>query len=147
MCKEKIGGCLERNASSQFVPGITLDRHFQYQTYKNIFTGKSGVGSLTSQSISAGVPAAVRTADIVLASAQAGSTLVAVISPDSTGTGGQGFTVALAGGTQSLLGGLGTSYVGMASFQGIPLITSQTVYWSDSNVNANDAMFASGYSF
>jgi hypothetical protein len=141
-------GIWPTNSSRQFVPGLIFDRHFQYQSYVSIFTGTSGVSNLTSRSISAGVPAAARTADIALASTQTGgSNWYGAVSSDSTGTGAIGASFPLSSGVQNFPGGLGSTYKGMASLIGVPLITAQTVYWNDSNGNSGDAMFVQGYSF
>lgn len=142
-------GIWPTDASKRLVAGLILNRDFQYQSYVSIFTGTTGVSSMTSQSISAGVPAAALTADIVLASTQTGGSVIyGIVSGDSTGTGAEMRSANLSsGGNTYCRGGLGSTYKGCGSYKAIPMITAQTVWWQDPNVNSGDAMFVQGYSF
>jgi hypothetical protein len=137
-------GIWPTDASSHFLPGLIRDRHFAYKTAVNVMGATNGAGSLTSQSISTGAPAAAITADILMRSTQTGSTLIGVVSGDSTGTGAKLQTATLSGASNQKLG-WGLTGSGGTSFLDIPMITSQTVYWEDTNVNVSDFLYVIGY--
>jgi hypothetical protein len=142
-------GIWPTNSSKNLVPGLILDRHFFYQSYVEVMTPRTG-GNITSQSVSSAVPAAAKTTDLAMTTTQTGSTFWPNVSGDSTGTGGQSIFVDCPGSapSHSYPGGLAAStWAGIAMYSGIPLITSQTVYWSDVNDNGGDAMFVSGYTW
>jgi hypothetical protein len=116
-------GIWPTNGSSQFVPGLILDHHFAYQTAVNVMGATTGVGSLTSQSISTGVPAAARSADIVLSSTQTSSTIYGTVSADSTGTGAKSYSCPTSSGAQKMAWGV-TTMRGFCTFMDVPMIVS-----------------------
>lgn len=116
------------DGSSRFVPGVLLDRKLALQSAIAIFTLQTGSTTLTSQSISAGVPAAARTADLTMFSASTSQSYVWGAAGDSSGTGMSQFPVTTSGGTFTGFTGVGT-IAGQTYLRDIPLITAQTIYW------------------
>lgn len=140
-------GIVPTNGSSQMKPGLLIDRKWFYQAPVSIFTGTSGGGgssTLTSQSISAGVPAAARYADILFFTTTNGFTAPAVGS-DATGTGAEVRFGSNTGATKLTYFSSGAN--GVQSFKDIPIITSQTIYWAEYNGQTNDCMSVAAYGF
>lgn len=133
------------NGSSQFQAGYVLDRKFFYQTGKSIFTGTAGAATLTSQSISAGVPAAARSVDVVLSTTSTNLGFNPLFGSDATGTG-----FSNAGGwvsrsaTFAMPSGIANSTSWTAA-KDLPIITSQTIFWAETAAST-DSMTVMGYS-
>ena len=139
-------GIWPTNGSSQFVAGFQLDRKFFYQTLSTVATGLTGPTTLTSRSISSSVPAAARTADIILSNTSGGgaNTWYAVAS-DATGTAIWAFANIGGATPLSFPAGLGSPSQ-MATFKDVPLITSQTVYWMERQGTSSGQFYVGGYS-
>ena len=138
-------GIIPTNGSSQFKPGLLIDRKWCYQANISIFTGQTGSGTLASQSISSAVPAAARfTSGFLMKTTVAGDFQGSVCS-DGTGTGFQGLAAATAGTARGIGGLQTTSPSGGFFFKDLPIITSQTIWWSDAVGNSTSAMNISEY--
>jgi len=139
-------GILPTNGSSQFKPGLLLDRKFSYQTAVSVFSGTTGPTVLTSQSISSGVPAAARAVDVILSSTTTGANCLFAVAADATGTGAQAIATPGLGATANMPAGIAASGAA-ATFKDVPIITAQTIFWMESRAVTNDAMNVAGYGF
>lgn len=135
-------GIWPANDSGSLVSGLQYDRHFWYETPVNIFTATTLVNSLTSQSISPGVPAAAKTVDIVLGLVTSTSGVVMTIAGDAGALGSQ---IASPGAVSS---GSIAGFSAAATFNGAPINTSQTIYWAANLTTSNAGrMSVTGYTF
>lgn len=133
------------DASSHMKAGLLLGRKWMYQTYATIFTGNAAITTLTTQSISAGVPAAAKTASLLGATTAASTVLQFYASGDATGTGGSAVYI-LGVGTSNAIGGVTGIYSAYIT-KDIPLITAQTVFiLLQSNGSANN-LYVTDYTF
>lgn len=140
-------GIWPTNGSSQFVPGVIWapqERKFQYQTFPSVFTATADKSTLTSQSISSAVPAAARTASILLGSTTTTANNKFAAASDGTGTGGKVTGFPGVSSTATVIGGT-TALAGQAVFSDIPLITSQTVYVVAVSGASTNAMYVTDY--
>lgn len=138
-------GIWPTNGSSQFVAGLIMDpqgRKFQYQTYSSIFTAHAAIATLTSQSISGAVPAAARTADVVMGGTNTATFYNLGVSGDATGTGGKAGTAASGGATATQPGGMTAMTIAL-TMPDVPLITAQTIYVIGNT--ANLCCYVSGF--
>lgn len=139
-------GIWPTNGSSQFVAGYLLDRKFKYQTAVSIASALTAT-SLTSRSISSGVPAEARTADVFIGTTSTSTNFLPSVSGDSTGAGAQvaGGAISL-GATKVMPAGI-SNMAAAASFLDVPLITAQTIYWMETGNTTGNAIYVLGYGF
>ena len=126
--------------------GTQYSRKFYYQTPVNVFNG-TGPTTLTSQSISAAVPVAAKTCDVIVADTGSTNTsLVWGVAGDSTGT---GLRVAIVGNTvlTSTIAVGPFSFSWGASFTDVPIITSQVIYLQETQARVNDDAYISAFTF
>lgn len=139
-------GIIPTDGSSRFKPGFLIDRTWWYQAIISIFTGTTGSSSLTSQSISSAVPTVARTVSGVLGKTSAVADIQGSVAGDTTGTGVQASASVCAATTRSI-GGIATASIGGAfTFKDVPIITAQTIFWSDAVGSSTSFMNVSGYS-
>jgi hypothetical protein len=124
-----IAYCLS-DSSGKILPFTQYDRKFWYQTPVNIVSGVSSPASLTSQSVSSAVPVSAKVVDVLAGGVTNASAMVA-IAGDAAGSGMQvGLVAALA--AASFAG-----FNGVAFFGGVPLLISQTIFWSTNGSVSN----------
>ncbi len=141
------------NGSKQMVPGVILDRHFDYRTFPAVLVQATPASFLTVQSVATSasglvvVPTVARKADvkIILTLCTANNQWAVRIAGDATGTGGHGTDILLnSGGTNLQIGGMAFS-CSMIEAPAIPMITAQSIFWADANLHANHNLYVSGY--
>lgn len=138
-------GIWPTNASSQFKPGLGRDRRFYYQTAVAIFTGAASVGTLTLQSIAAGVPLNGTLARLFFGSLNSSRTPVLSISGDNVGTSSFFNVLGLTATLTSLAAGIPSQNSGIVTE--ISMVTPQTIYWMETNSGSNNSIYALGYGF
>jgi hypothetical protein len=137
------------NSSSLMIIGLGTDRKFSYQTAVAIVTATTAPTTLTSRSISAGVPLNSKLADIFVGSTYASGSIGVMwtVSADATGIGmvtmsSLEFSSALA------LGAGIPAQTSAVTMKGVQLVTAQTVYWMCVNgATTSSSMYILGYGF
>ena len=123
-----IAYCLT-DGSGKILPFTQYDRKFWYQTPVNIVSGVSSPASLASQPISLAVPVSAKVVDLLAGGVTNASAMLA-IAGDAVGSGMQiGLVPALAA----------SSFAGFngAAFFVVPLLISQTIFWSTNGSVSN----------
>lgn len=134
-------------SSSNLVVGTQYGRKFYNQAPVIVFSG-TGSLTLTSQSISAAVPAAAKTVDLLCGNTGTVSTNYNWgAAGDSSGTGfrasvttGGGFSSTVAAGPIAAV-----SY--LLTLMDIPILTSQTIYIDETQGRSSDIAYVTSYTF
>lgn len=138
-------GLLLTDGSSHIRVSTQYNRDLWYQAPVNIFTGLGGpaANTLTSQSISAGVPVIAKTVSGILGQSSSASQGGFGVAGDATGYGLQGVGAA-SGGPLALQS---FSFIALP-FRNVPLITPQTIFWATGNSSVSSCrMSVTGFSF
>lgn len=138
-------GIWPTNASAQFSNGIVFGREFYYsgawpQPLSNV--APTTANTLQSLSIGSGIPAGAISVSGMLAlhdNSGAGTRAV-VISPDTGGTGAFFGSMAATAAGNALL-----SSTDMAVSFAIPVMSSQTLYWTSSTISTGFDLYISGF--
>jgi hypothetical protein len=139
-------GIWPTNGSAQITAGTQYGRKFYNQTPVSVFSG-TGPSTLTSESISAAVPAVAKTCDILVGTQSGSSTSIGwTAAGDGSGTGMKtGIVAATAFGTTISFGPL--SFTWVAPLPDIPIITSQTIFLQEVQGRAGDLAYVTAYTF
>lgn len=125
---------------------LTLDRSFWYDVVQAIFSAVASGASLTSRSLSTAVPAVAKTASGMLGTQTTAQGNAAQFAGSVNGLGGVAVACLSLGSNVSNF--TGTVYAGIYSFQGIPMQTSQTIYWATGGAGGGSYdMYVTGYTF
>jgi hypothetical protein len=133
------------NSSSQLKPGLGKDRNFYYQSAVAIFTATTGVATLTLQSIAAGVPFNGKGVTLAFGSTATGASPLPSISSDSVGTAANMFSASNLSNTRALPAGI-PNQANIATFS-VLIVTAQTIYWMETNLQTTDSMYVLSYVF
>jgi hypothetical protein len=133
------------NSSNQLKPGLSKDRFFAYQTAVAIFTGTTGVTTLTIQSISAAVPFNGKIVRLAMCNTTTSAAPLPSIAGDNIGTDAYMFSASNLAATYALPSGIPNQANVMVSQTSI--LTPQNIYWMEPHALTNNSMYVLSYNF
>jgi len=132
-------GTWPTNASSQFVVGFQRDRQFWWGAKQNVLATASAATTFTSVSVSAVVPPNAISLACIAGNGSTGQMLMA-LAGDSNGLGQKMGDIPSNGNTID-------SFGASQSFENVPMVTAQTIYYKCTSSQTNARIDVTGYNF